>query len=70
MDEQKQHGLSKYAYLMLAFMSLILGVTGIRNLTSNIPISLFRLTIGIAVIVSELVGFVLNLVVFLRQRKK
>jgi len=68
MDEQKQHGLSKYAYLMLAFMCL--GVTGIRNLTSNIPISLFRLTIGIAVIVSELVGFVLNLVVFLRQRKK
>ena len=71
MDEQKKNPSSTRVNLMLALMCLVLGLTGLDNLIYPNPSDrLVRPALGLLVIVAGAVGFAVNLVVFLRQRRK
>lgn len=75
MEEHKQNQLpvrSSDAGVNIAIgvMCLVVGLSGLDNLTSNPTGSIFRPILGILMLVSGLIGFAINLVVFLRLRKK
>ena len=57
-------------FLPLAVMCLLLGLTGLHDVISHLSASKGRKALGALLLVIGLAGFVVNLVVFLRQRKK
>ena len=73
MDEQMRNRISPEnngAILAVGIICLVLGITGLADMTSNPAGSTFRPVLGILMLVAGLIGFAVNLVVFLRQRKK
>lgn len=71
MDEQKKNPSSPQVNLMLALMCLLFGLTGLDNLIYPNPSDrLVRPALGILMIVAGAIGFAVNLIVYLRQRRK
>ena len=75
MEEQKQNQVPTRCgdggvNIGIGIMCLVLGLSGLDNLTNNPTGSILRPILGIVVLVSGLIGFAINLVVFLRLRKK
>lgn len=58
------------ANIAVGVMCLVLGLSGLDNLTSNPTGSTFRPILGVLMLVGGVIGFAVNLVVFLRLRKK
>lgn len=58
------------AFLPMAVMCLFLGLVGLHDVISHLSASKGRKALGALLLVIGLAGFVVNLVVFLRQRKK
>jgi hypothetical protein len=75
MNEEKQSQLPKQssvagANIAVAIMCLVIGLNGLYNLTTNPPGAPLRPIFDALILVAGLIGFAINLVVFLRLRKK